>query len=68
MTDDTLVLAEWYDQYIPPRHHMSVVRFGDALLGISRGYAIAIHPFDPEMLHDERLRTPSTDSPPSTGR
>lgn len=53
--DDRLVLAEWYDAYIPPRHHMSVVRYCDAMRGIKQGYAIAVHLVDPELLVNERI-------------
>ena len=67
MTNDTLVLVEWYDLYIPPRHHMAVVHYGNALAGLKSGYAIAIHPIDPKVLIDER-RAAATDSPPSTRR
>lgn len=67
MSSDTLVLAEWYDWWIPPRHHMSVVEYGDALAASRRGYAIAVHPLDPEMLINER-RTAAADRAPSARR
>lgn len=54
MRNDTLILAEWYDAYIPPRHHMAVMTYGNALIGISKGYLIVIHPLDSELFKHER--------------
>lgn len=70
---DALVLAEWWDQYIPPRRRMAVVKLADALLGLKQGYALAIHPIDPKALIDEpatahRERPPAKGSPPSPRR
>lgn len=53
MHPDTLVLVEWYDQFIPPRHHFMVARYGSAIEGIRQGWTLAIHPLDPELLVDE---------------
>lgn len=54
MNNDDLILAEWYDGWIPPRHHMAVVSYGNALIGLRKGYSIFIHPIDPEVLHGEQ--------------
>lgn len=54
MHDDTLVIVEWYDAYIPPRHHMSVAKYGDAMTGLKQGYPLLMCPLDPELLIDER--------------
>ena len=37
LNDDTLVMAEWFDSYIPPRHCMAVVTYGNARKAVANG-------------------------------
>lgn len=54
MRDDQLVMAEWYDLYIPQRHHMQVMTYYHACMVSRTGVAVSVWMVDPEMLRNEQ--------------
>ena len=53
VADDILVMAEWYDQFIPPRHHMAIVTMHQARMIARSSLVIRCWYVSPEVLQHE---------------